>query len=237
MKLGKYFCPLLLLLFNSKPAMGSDPAMFLQPLLTRNDCETVSDLLGDWDSHGDLSGVWTIQVHGKNGYRLVEKREKSDTTKRPVFNLCLAHIGNDLFFDATEDVLQGPDQTSILGDDGDLIWLPLHLIGRLDIETDALHFRLLDDSWLQAELASGRLQLTHTQLAEGEFLVTAPPKELNSFALHYASDPDAFSLLEEFARNSDDVAAFCVPHPFARAERKLANLIVASENHHLFLSA
>jgi hypothetical protein len=237
MNLAKYFFPLFLLFFNCKPATASEPAMSLQPLFTNSDCETFSDLLGDWDAQSDLWGTWTIQAHGKNSYRLVEKREKSDSTKRTAFNLCLAHIGNDLFFDATEDVLEGPDQTSVLGDDGDLIWLPLHLIGRLDIETDALHFRLLDDSWLQAELASGRLQLTHTQLAEGEFLVTAPPKELKSFALHYASDPDAFSLLEEFARNSDDVAAFCVPHPFARAERKLANLIVASENHHFFLSA
>jgi hypothetical protein len=84
------------------------------------------------------------------------------TLHKEAFDICLAHLGGYLFFAATFQTV-GPGGKTVLGDDDNFFWIPLHLIGRLDIVGDALHFRLLDDGWLQDELKSGRLHLTCSQ--------------------------------------------------------------------------
>jgi hypothetical protein len=45
------------------PAAGyANPAISLQHLLSDEDCESVPELLGDWQAGSDLSGIWTIQL-------------------------------------------------------------------------------------------------------------------------------------------------------------------------------
>ncbi len=181
------------------PAPGySDPAISLQHLLTDKDCESVPELLGDWQAGSDLSGIWTIQKSGDRKYRLIQKVGESDTSNKEAFDICVAHLGGYLFFDATFQTV-GPGGKTVLGEDDNFFWIPLHLIGRLDIEGDALHFRLLDDGWLQDELKSGRLHLTCSQDDEGGYLLTAPSKELKQFAARFAADLKAFSYAEDFA--------------------------------------
>jgi hypothetical protein len=138
---------ILLLSFNCQPAAASDPAVSLPPQFTNSECEHVPGLMGDWDAHGDLTGVWTMQVQGKNSYRLVERWERSDLTRRAAINLCLADISKDLFFDANLDTLQGADRTPVLGNGDDFpVFLPLHFIGNLDVQSDVLHFLRLETS-------------------------------------------------------------------------------------------
>jgi hypothetical protein len=94
-----------------------------------------------------------------------------------------------------------PDgKKTLLGEDEDIFWIPLHLIGRLEIERDALHFRLLDDDWLQDAQKSGQAHLTCSRDDEGGYLLTAPSAELKQFAAQFAADPKAFSYAEDFAR-------------------------------------
>src|SRR5260370_30673879 len=114
--------------------------------------------------------------------------------------MCVAKIESNLFVDATYQVLQPEGKKTLLGGYDDLLWIPLHLIGRLEIEDDALHFRLLDDDWLQDAQKSGRVHLTCSQDDEGGYLLTAPSSELKQFAAQFASDPKAFSYTEDFAR-------------------------------------
>ena len=186
-------------------AAYSDPAVSLQHLLTDEDCESVSQLLGDWEPKGDLSGIWTIKASGDRKYRLIQKEGESDTSNKAAFDICVAHVGGYLFFDATYQTVR-PDGKALLGEDDNLFWIPLHLIGRLDVNDDALRFRLLGDDWLQDALKSGRLHLTSSQDDEGYYLLTAPSKELKEFAERFASDPRAFSYAEEFEHISSDVA-------------------------------
>ncbi len=181
-------------------AAASEPAASLQHLFTDKDCESVPGLLGDWQAEDDLSGAWTLQKLGEHNYRLIQQLAQSDTSNRPAFDLCVAHVGEYLFFDATFQEVPSDGKKTALGDDDNLFWIPLHLIGRLDIEDDALHFRLLNDGWLQDALKSGRVQLTCSQDDEGQYLLTAPSKELKEFAAHFASDAKAFSYVEDFAR-------------------------------------
>jgi hypothetical protein len=205
------FCVLTGLLVATVPglaAAGSDPAASLQHLLKDNDCEAAPDLLGDWMAQGDLSGDWTIQKLGDRKYRLMQKAAESGTAERAAFDICVAHLGGALFFDATFQVVPADGQKSSLGGDDDFFWIPLHLIGRLEIEEDALHFRLLDDGWLQDALRSGRVQLTCSQNDEGKYILTAPSSELKQFAAQFAADPEAFSAVEDFTRAPNENTDF-----------------------------
>lgn len=189
----------LLIATNAWPAVAySFPAISVQHLLADKDCEIVPDLLGDWEAgSGDLSGAWAMQNLGAGKYRLVEKGGESSNSDRGAFDICVAHLGGHLFFDATSQRMR-PDGKTAVFDEEEAFWIPLHLFGRLEVKGDKLDFLLLDDSWLQDELESGRLHLTCSQDDEGYYLLTAPSKELKQFAVRFATDPTAFSYREEF---------------------------------------
>jgi hypothetical protein len=180
-------------------ASGSDPAFSLQHLLRDTDCEAAPELVGNW-TNDDLSGAWAVQKLGDRKYRLIQNKESSDNSNRMAFDICVAHLGGYLFFDATSQVVQPDGEKTLRGGDDDLFWIPLHLFGRLDIESDAIHFRLLDDTWLQDALKAGRVHLTCARDDEGGYLLTAPSSELKQFAVLFAADPKAFSYDEDFAR-------------------------------------
>lgn len=200
MRLARLFflSGLLLATVSVPAAAGFGPAVSVQHLLSDNDCEAVPELLGNWTAGGDLSGDWTLQTLGDRNYRLIEQHGQSDASNKHAFELCVAHLGGYLFFDATFQVVLPDGKKTLLGEDD--FWIPLHLIGKLEIEDNALHFRLLDDDWLQDTMTSGRVHLTCSEDDEGMYILTAPSKELKQFAARFASDPKAFSFAEDFAR-------------------------------------
>lgn len=197
-------------------AAYSDPAVSLQHLLSDKDCESVSQLVRDWEPKGDLSGIWTIQALGDRKYRLIQRVGESDTSNKAAFDICVAHLGGYLFFDATFQTVR-PDGKALWGEDDNLFWIPLHLIGRLDVNDAALHFRLLDDAWLQDQLKSGRLHLTSSQDDEGQYLLTAPSSELKEFAMHFATSAVAFSYVEDFELVPREEANSRHPQPNPKA--------------------
>ncbi len=195
---------LLLAGMSGPAAAGLGPAVSFQHLLRDSDCEAVPELLGDWTADSDLSGDWALQTLGDRKYRLIQKVGALDNSDRMAFDICVAHLGGYLFFDATYQAVQPDGKQSLLGGDDDLLWIPLHLIGRLEIEDNALHFRLLDDDWLQDAQKSGRVHLTCSRDDEGGYLLTAPSTELKQFAAQFASDSETFSYAEDFARAAYD---------------------------------
>ena len=222
MKFARFFVvAVLLIACNAWPAVAySFPAFSVQHLFADKDCETVPDLLGDWEAAGgDLSGAWVMQNLADGKYRLVEKGGASSTSDRGAFDICVAHLGGHLFFDATSQKVRPDGKTAVFSEDEDF-WIPLHLLGRLEVKEDKLDFLLLDDSWLQDELESGRLQLTCSQDDEGNYLLTAPSKELQQFAARFATDPKAFSYREEFEGLHSEVARRRSSHPALLTDAK-----------------
>ena len=136
----------------------------------------------------------------------------------------MAHLGGALFFDATFQVVLADGQKSLAGGD-DFFWIPLHLIGRLEIEDDALHFRLLDDGWLQDALKTGRVQLTCSQNDEGRYILTAPSSELKQFAAQFADDPEAFSAVEDFTRTPNENTELQRPDDSSRTADQAGNVL------------
>lgn len=187
---------------------AADLAPSLQALFSDGDCEAVPGLLGDWNwTHGNLSGTWTIQKLDDSRFRLISHNEENkdqDTGNMPAFDICVAHLGTQLFFDATWQAIS-PNGKQVLDRNGSPFWIPLHLIGRLKIEEGALHFELLEDDWLQSMLKSGRITVTNApDDAGGSYMLTAPSAELKAFVLTFATDPEAFSYEEEFERVPDE---------------------------------
>jgi hypothetical protein len=196
-----FFLATLLITLAPRPTRASTFAASLQALLTEKDCEVVPELLGDWTGNSDLGGIWTLQQVGERKYRLVEQTEgESNPERRAAFDICVAHLGGHLFFDATSQELR-PDGEEVFGKGWLNFWIPIHIIGRLDIEKNALHFRLLDNDWLQEALSSGRVHLTTARSDDDPGLsLVGPSKELKEFAARFAADPQAFSFDEDFER-------------------------------------
>jgi len=202
MKFPRSFVVALLVAAMPRPAAASsDPAVSVQALFSKDDCEAIPGLLGDWipQAGNDLSGNWTIQKLGDGRYRLIERDAHSDTGRKLAFDICAAHLDGHLFFDVTAQVV-GPDGKNVIEVDDDLFWIPVHLIGRLEIEKSALSFRLLDNYWLHDALNSGRVSLTTAPEDSGDYLVTAPTKELRLFVARIADEAEAFSSEENFDR-------------------------------------
>jgi hypothetical protein len=169
-----------------QPARASEPAASLQALLSDEDCEALPELLGDYADA-------TIQKLDDCKYRLIIQNQ-DPTADRDAFDIRVGRLGGNLFFDATHQRLH-PDGKEVLG--RDLFWIPIHFIGRLEIEKDAVHFRLLDDDWLQDVAKTGRVDLMTYE--EGHFL-TAPREEVREFVTCFATDPNAFSFDVSFDR-------------------------------------
>lgn len=183
------------------PAAGSFPAVSLQHLLTEHDCESMPELLGDWKTDGDLSGTFTlVKLGNRNYYRLLEKDDQAEASEKHAIDICVAHLGPYLFFDATFQEARFEGKIIVFGDDSDAFGIHWHFVGRLEVEKDALHFRLLNDNWLQDALKTGSVKLTCTQDDNGEYFLTAPSSELKKFVARFATDPKAFSYAEDFAR-------------------------------------
>jgi hypothetical protein len=200
MKLLALAFVLSLLIVVAAPSAAADPAASLQHLFASEECETVSGVTGDWAARGDLDGTWTVEEFPDHVYRLIEKNVQSGEPGKLAFDICFRHLGGYLFFDATAQIMTADGERSLLGDE-ETFSVALHIIGRFEVENDALHFRLLDQDWLQTELESGRAQLTHSEDDEGAFLITAPRKELQKFVTLFASAPGAFSDPEDFERD------------------------------------
>ena len=132
------------------------------------------------------------------------------------FDICVAHLGGYLFFDATSQKVRPAGSTGVFNEEEDF-WIPLQVFGTLEAKDDRLDLLLLDDSWLQDHLKSGRLRLTCSQDDEGYYLLTAPSKELKQFAIRFAADPNAFSFSEDFYRTPGKEASTRYPSAIPKA--------------------
>jgi len=211
-----------------RPAFASStPAMSIGPLFAAADCEAIPELGGEWASEGDMDGIWRIERLKNGSYRLFESRAHSDNSIPLAFNICVAHVGGHLFFDATSQLLAPDGSNALLADEITPFWVPLHFVGRLEVSDASLQFQLLDQDWLTDALGSGRVQLSYLHDEDGTLLVTAPSKELRQFAALFATEIDAFSDVVEFDRvlSSEANVTYKLPRRPLRKSRTVLALV------------
>jgi hypothetical protein len=69
----------------------------------------------------------------------------------------------------------------------------MHIIGKLEIEQNKLHFRNIDNEWLQVALKSRLITVPCAQDDSGEYLLTANGRQLKAFVVSLSNNPKAFS--------------------------------------------
>jgi hypothetical protein len=188
-------------------AMAGVGAKSLRGLFSPGECEVVPELLGAWTSPGV---TYSVRESHHNKYWILDREANFTTGKKLVLEICAAHLGGQLFYDATFQIL-GPDNESTLPPEFVVgegfvfnivagFWVPMHLIGKLEIEQNKLHFRNIDNEWLQGALKSRIITVPSAQDDSGEYLLTANDKVLKVFVASLATDPRAFSEQLELTR-------------------------------------
>jgi hypothetical protein len=190
------------LLIASVPslAMAAVGAKSLRGLFSSDECEVVPELLGPWTSPGV---TYSVQKSHHNKYWILDRNADLTTGKKLVLEICAAHIDGQLFYDATFQIL-GPGNESTLPPEFVVgegfavnivagFWVPMHIIGKLEIEHNKLHFLNIDSEWLQVALQSGLITVPSAQDDYGQYLLTANGKQLKVFVASLATDPKAFS--------------------------------------------
>ncbi|MGA7412203.1 MAG: hypothetical protein WBW33_17130 [Bryobacteraceae bacterium] len=198
------------LLFNAIPRLAEARvgAKSLQALFSAGECEVIPELVGAWSGPGVTYSVG--ETH-HNKYWMIDRDADVKTGHKLVLEICAAHINGQLFYDATFQILGTDDEPTlppefVVGSSifaVDVVagfWVPMHIIGRLEIEKDALHFRNLDDKRLQIALKSGRITVPSAQDDSGEYFLTANSKQLKALMTSLSSNPKAFSNQQDLSR-------------------------------------
>jgi hypothetical protein len=218
MRLLRMFLAAALLVGVTSCRAGADPAKSMQGLFSATDCEAVPELLGNWSSPGQPDNI--IREAHDHKYWVIEAHESSKTGDKIALEMCFAHIGGRIVFDAIVQVLRAGDQptlppVAVVGNAFPVnalagLWLPVHFLGSLEIQQNALHIRYLDDQWLQVAAKAGAVPVTTAQSDSGNYFLTAPTKELKTFVAGAVTQPKAFADLEDWARSPDKKAV--APH-------------------------
>jgi hypothetical protein len=198
------------LLFTAFPRLAEAGvgAKSVQGLFSPDECEAIPELLGEWAAPGVN---YSIQQGHRKNYRMIDRDADSKTGNKLVLEICVAHINGHLFYDATFQILKTGDAPTlppefVVGTGifaVDVVagyWVPIHIIGKLEIEKNALHFRNIDDEWLQGALRSKLVTVPSAQDDSGEYFLTANSKQLKVLAATLSSIPKAFSNQQDLSR-------------------------------------
>jgi hypothetical protein len=181
-------------------AVAAVGAKSLRGLFSSDECEVVPELLGAWTSPGV---TYSVRESHHNKYWILDRNADLTTGKKLVLEICAAHIDGQLFYDATFQIL-GPGNESTLPPEFVVgegfavnivagFWVPMHIIGKLEIEQNKLHFRNIDKEWLQVALKSRLITMSNAQDDSGEYLLTANGRQLKAFVASLSTNPKAFS--------------------------------------------
>jgi hypothetical protein len=183
-------------------------AKSLQGLFSSDECEVVPELLGAWTVPGV---TYSVRESHHNKYWMIDRNADLKTGNKLVLEICVAHIDGQLFYDATFQILRPDDEPTlppefVVGKNifaVDIVagfWVPMHIIGRLEIEQDKLHFQNIDNKWLQVSLKSRLITVTSAQDDSGEYFLTANGKQLKAFVTSLSTNPKAFSDQQDLTR-------------------------------------
>jgi hypothetical protein len=191
-----------------RPVDAGVGAKSVQGLFSPDECEAIPELLGEWTAPGVN---YSIQQGQHKNYWMIDGDADAKTGNKLVLEICMAHINGQLFYDATFQMLKTGDTPTlppkfVVGSGIFAVnvvagyWVPIHIIGELEIEKNALHFRNIDDEWLQGALKSQLISVPSAQDDSGEYFLTANSKQLKAMVVTLTSIPKAFSSQQDLSR-------------------------------------
>jgi hypothetical protein len=192
-----------------------------QPHLEPHGGERISPDFDDTRPGGGVSSTWKISAEGP-AYTVEVTPEKPDSDagrRSQSFEVRLVAIGNGLFFDAQ------PSLSSKERDQLPFGFLPLHALGRVDVEKDFLRVELLEGDWVNETLPES----LRTPKGDDPAVITASTAELRAFLGREADNPKAFALLMYLCRPGTDCATRAADDMLARAPNDLNTLEEAAK--------
>ena len=163
---------------------GCVPSVF--PLYTDKDVRLDPALVGEWVDKGSSDESWTFAKSGANAYDLVV-REKKQTAP---FDVHLLRLGARQFIDMTPDP-NGLKNSEIL-DIYKAALIPGHMFAKVSQIAPTLKMSFLDPKWIKNYLHDHSVEITHFLDANGDVILTAPTRDLQTFITKHADDKDAF---------------------------------------------
>ena len=159
----------------------------LHPLYTDRDLIFEPALLGEWvEAKPDSKSTLTFTNAGEKEYRL---RSGDPGDKQSIFVAHLVKLGDKLFLDIKPDSASEPDCSG----------LPWHMFFYISQIQPTLRMWDMDDKWLEKLLKKNPAALNH-EIVDGDLVLTASTKQLQSFVLRCVSDKSAFKDPTEYAR-------------------------------------
>jgi hypothetical protein len=151
------------------------PWLSLYPLYQSDDI-LVDRLAGTWYSTGDESERIVFTVYGNSYYIADENLKDGEWIETLHAGAFLLRLGDTFFLD-----FSASPELSVRG----------HLFLKIQFDRDELQISALDDGWLRQQVAE-QSALSYLDIPGGAMVIAAPTRELRSFLLKHAHDPDAF---------------------------------------------
>lgn len=155
----------------------------LYPLYTDEDLTVDPAVVGTWIDDDDAT--WTLERSSGSSYGLtiVEDGVSAD------FSAHLVQLGDLRFLDIYPEDDALPDHEFFL-----FHVVPAHTFWKLSLDDETLRLVGLDMDWLEDELESGAVSVTHSLWGDDNdtILLTAKTRELQAFVVEYAENAEAF---------------------------------------------
>jgi len=159
----------------------------LHPLYTGKDLIFEPALLGEWvEAKPDSKSTLTFSKTGDKEYKL---RSGDPGDKQSIFIAHLVELGDKLFLDVK------PDPAS----ERDCSGLPWHMFFYISQIQPTLRMWDRNDKWLEKLLKKNPAALKH-EIVDGDLVLTASTKQLQSFVLRHVNDKSAFTDPTDYAR-------------------------------------
>ena len=157
----------------------------IHPLYTAQDVVFDDSLVGAWV---DLAAdeTWILSKAEKGEYKLIQIAEDGSVGE---FSAKLVRIGTETFVD------MAPVKSGFLKDH----FLATHTFVHLMKNGDRIHVSVLEPKWIKETLAE-RPQLLSHEKVDGETVLTALPKDLQTFLLANLKTRGAFTEATELTR-------------------------------------
>ena len=168
----------------------------LRPIGSPERLTTAPQIEGTWRSKGENDPPITVSRTGEKSYQL--RWKEKDKKVEMVFDLSLLEIDNRLFFDAAFRHVETESERESAYDLG---VAPIHFIGRVWVEGNAMRVRLLEYKWLEQKVKDGQVNLAYVENHETDedlILFTAKAEDVQAFLQQHAEDEGAFSQVTTF---------------------------------------
>ncbi len=149
-------------------------------------------LVGTWKP-ADASETWRCKADGAGAYRVTYTDEKG---RRAEFDAALFALGGDRWLDLAPRPL--PETLNALYADH---FVPAHTVARVLHTKPKLALAILDDDWLEKQLAAEPNALAH-ETVRGHVVITATTKDWQRFLQTHTKTDGAFRPTLELEKKS-----------------------------------